>query len=120
MKTTKAFVSLGLCLATAALALAQGGTCNASFVKKSFKSSTRLERGYDIQFEVTVGCPGSGTFEYVVDLVEKGKVESQTVTANFRAEQAGTSIITVTFPGVAFKELKDVKNGKSTSCTCGS
>ena len=42
MKATKAFVSLGLCLATAALALAQGGTCNASFTKKSFKQSNRL------------------------------------------------------------------------------
>ena len=120
MKAIKGIVSFGLCLVTVALAGAQGGKCEATFTKKSMKASTRFERGYDIQFDATTSCAAEGTFEYTADLSEKGKVESRTFTANFRTEAAGTSTISITFPGVAFKDLKDVKGHKSTSCTCGS
>ena len=120
MKAIRTFVSLGLCLATAALAGAQSGKCDATFTKKAIKPSAKYERGADILFDVTVGCPARGTVEYVVDLSEKGKVESRTVTGNFWAEQAGTSTVTVTFPGVAFKELKDVKGARAKACTCES
>ncbi|MEO8501747.1 MAG: hypothetical protein ABI565_12580 [Vicinamibacteria bacterium] len=120
MKAIQGFVSIGLCLVTVALAGAQGGSCDATFTKKSMKASTRFERGHDIQFEATTSCAAEGTLEYTVDLSENGKVESQSVTANFRTQSAGTSTITVTFPGVAFKELKAVRDAKRKTCTCGS
>ena len=121
MKAIKGIVSFGLCLVTVALAGAQGGKCEATFTKKSMKASTRFERGFYIQFDATTSCATEGTFEYIVDLTEKGQEsESQTVTANFRTQNAGTSTITVTFAGVAFMELKDVRGPKVKTCACGS
>jgi hypothetical protein len=119
MKAIKGVVAFGLCLVTVAIAGAQGGKCDASVTKREVKASTRMERGWEIQFDLTVNaCAANGTFEYVVDLAEKGKVESQTVTADFATERAGTSTITIRYGAPAFKDLKDVKGAKVRTCTC--
>jgi hypothetical protein len=121
MKALQGIAAFGLCLATAAIAGAAGGTCDAAVTKKSMKASTRMERGWEIQFDVTVNaCAASGTFDYVVDLAEKGKVESRTVTANFLTEKPGTSTITVKYGAPAFKDLKEIRDVKARTCTCGS
>jgi hypothetical protein len=115
-------VGVGICLLSLSLADAQTGSkCNATVTQKSFEASTRRERAWDIQFDVTVNecADSSGTFEYIVDLTEKGKTESETAKATFQTEKAGTTTITVTYQR-AFKDLKGVRGVKVTSCTCGS
>lgn len=122
MKAIQGFVGVGLCFLSLGVAEAQTGSkCSANVTKRSFEASTRLERAWDIQFDVTVNeCAASGAFEYIVDLTEKGQpTESVTVPATFELQKAGMTTIKVTY-GRAFKDLKEVRGIKVTSCTCGS
>ena len=122
MKAIQGLVGVGICLLSMGIADAQTGSkCNATVTKKSFAASTRRERAWDIQFDVTVNeCAASGTFEYIVDLTEKGQpTVSETVSAPFRIEKPGMSTIKVMY-GRGFKDLKEVRGAKATSCTCGS
>ena len=123
MKAIQGFVGVGLCLLSLGLANAQTGSkCSANVTKRSSQPSTRLERAWDIQFDVTVNeCAAAGAFEYTVDLTEKGQpTVTETVSATFELPKAGMSTITVTYKGRGFKEMKDVRGMKVTSCTCGS
>lgn len=123
MKAIQGFVGVGLCLLSLGLANAQTGSkCNATVAERSFEASTRLERAWDIQFDVTVNeCAAAGTFQYVVDLTEKGQpTQSEIVSAPFEVQAAGMSRIKVTYGGRGFKDLKAVRDIKVTSCTCGS
>lgn len=121
MKAIQGFVGIGLGLILIASADAQA-QCKAVVTKQSVKASERAERSWDIQFAVSVsGCAASsGTFEYVVELEEKGKTEFATVSETFETEKAGVSTITVTFDGPAFKDLKEVRGVKVKTCTCAS
>lgn len=120
MKAIHGLVGVGLGLLSLVGAEAQNATCSAVVTKKSVHASTKRERAWDIQFDVNVnGCASSsGTFDYVVDLAEKGTVESRTATAGFRVEKAGLNTITVTYAGPAFKDLKDVREIKVKTCSC--
>ena len=123
MKAIQGLVGVGLCLFSMGLANAQTGSkCSANVTKRSVQASTRLERAWDIQFDVTVNeCPAAGTFEYIVDLTEKGQpTESETVPATFQLDKAGMSTIKVTYKGRGFKDVKEVRGIRVTSCTCGS
>ena len=123
MKAIQGFVGVGLCLLSMGLASAQTGSkCGAMVTKRSVEASTRLERAWDIQFDVVVNeCAGRGAFEYTVDLAEKGQpTVSETVPATFQLDKAGMSTIKVTYKGRGFKTVKDVRGAKVTSCTCGS
>lgn len=123
MKAIQGFVAAGLCLVTMGIADAQTGSkCSANVTKRSVQASTRLERAWDIQFDVTVNeCAAGGVFEYTVDLVEKGQPTlSETVPATFEIAKAGMSTIKVTYKGRGFKEVKEVRGIRVTSCTCGS
>ena len=122
MKAIQGVVGVGLCLLSVGLANAQAGSrCSANVTKRSFEASTRQERAWDIQFDVTVNeCAAAGKFEYIVDLAEKGQpTESATVPATFELEKPGMTTIKVTYRR-AFKDLKEVRGIKVTSCTCGS
>ena len=123
MKAIQGFVGVGLCLLSVGLASAQSGSkCSANVTKRSVQTSTRLERAWDIQFDVVVNeCAARGTFEYMVDLTEKGQpTMTETVSANFELEKAGMTTVKVTYKGRGFKEVKEVRGMKVTSCTCGS
>ncbi len=122
MKAIQGLVGVGICLLSMGVADAQTGSkCNATVTKKSFAASARRERAWDIQFDVTVNeCAASGTFDYIVDLTEKGQpTVSETASAAFRIDKPGMSTIKVTY-GRGFKDLKEVRGVKATSCTCGS
>ena len=122
MKAIQGLVGVGLCLLTVGVANAQTGSkCSANVTKRSVQASTRFERAWDIQFDVTVNeCAAGGAFEYIVDLTEKGQpTVSEIVPATFQLEKAGTTTITVTYKR-AFKDLTGVRGIKVTSCTCGS
>ena len=62
MKAIQGFVGVGLCFLSLGVAEAQTGSkCSANVTKRSFEASTRLERAWDIQFDVTVNeCAASG------------------------------------------------------------
>ena len=123
MKAIQGLVGVGLCLLTVGIANAQTGSkCSANVTKRSVQASTRLERAWDIQFDVTVNeCAAGGAFEYIVDLTEKGQpTVSETVPATFEMAKAGMSTIKVTYKGHGFKDVKEVRGIKVTSCTCGS
>lgn len=123
MKAIHGLVGVGLCLLSLGLANAQTGRkCSASVTKRSVQPSAELERAWDIQFDVTVNeCAAGGAFEYIVDLTEKGQpTETETVPATFELEKAGMTTIKVTYQGRGFKDVKEVRGMKVTSCTCGS
>ncbi len=123
MKAIQGLVGVGLCLLSLGVAEAQTGSkCSANVTKRSVEASTRLERAWDIQFDVTVNeCAAAGAFSYIVDLTEKGQpTATEAVSATFDLPKAGMSTITVTYKGRGFKAVKEVRGMKVTSCTCGS
>lgn len=120
MKTARTVVGLGLGLLALVAADAVAQQCRARVEKKSVTASKTFERGWDINFEVTVdGCAAAqGTFEYDVEFEVEGKRKQATVEAPFATQTPGLNTLTVEYRAPAGSDLKDVRSVRVKTCEC--